>query len=321
LTKRFTAFVALIVLIAVMVPILGRQLHTTAGEKPKGKQHDRREQDRGKKKGKKARADAAVVVGRVRETFQPIGGKIFVLVIGSDARQGNPTASRADALHLVGLNTKTMRGGILNFPRDSWVPIPGSGSGKINEALYQGGPQLQARTIEELTGIKIDYYVMTGFEGFQSIMKNLGGVQMRIRRDIFDPGGSGAKIKSGTKRLDPPSALAFVRTRKAFPQGDIDRTTNQGRFLLALLRQLRREVSSNPAALLKWIAAGRKYTRLDISVAETFRLAVLASQVSPKKVRNVTVPVSIGSVGAASVVFISSSAKNIYRRFKKTGSL
>jgi polyisoprenyl-teichoic acid--peptidoglycan teichoic acid transferase len=318
--KRVVALIVVVGLVAILAPLVGRKVQSNAGEKPQAKNEQGRRKDADKQRKKSRHKDNPVVVGRLHKSYQPTSGKLFVLVIGSDARSGNPNL-RADALHLVGLNTKTMRGGILNFPRDSWVPIPGRGSGKINEALYLGGPELQARTVESLTGIKIDYYVLTGFQGFQSIVKALGGVRIRIRRGIFDPGGSGAKIKAGTKELNPPSALAFVRTRKAFPHGDIDRTTNQGRFLLALLRQLRSEVSANPAALLKWIATGKQHTRLNISITETFRLAVLASQVSPQKVGNVTVPVSLGSVGAASVVFISPAAKKIYRRFKKTGSL
>src|SRR5687768_3000847 len=84
-------------------------------------------------------AEAALTVGRVHRTFQPLKHKLFILVIGNDAREGNPDNVRADAIHIVGLNTKTMRGGILNFPRDSWVPIPGYRTGRINESLTAGG--------------------------------------------------------------------------------------------------------------------------------------------------------------------------------------
>src|ERR687891_439455 len=114
--------------------------------------------------GERSSTAAPVVMGRVHERWQPNQGKIFVLVIGSDARHGNPNL-RADAVHIAGINTKTMRGGILNFPRDSWVAIPGHGSAKINEALYIGGPQLLARTLEAETGIRLDYWVLVGFEG------------------------------------------------------------------------------------------------------------------------------------------------------------
>jgi polyisoprenyl-teichoic acid--peptidoglycan teichoic acid transferase len=261
----------------------------------------------------------SITIGRVHQEFQPNKGKIFVLVIGSDARSGNPNL-RADAIHIAGINTKTMRGGILNFPRDSWVNIPGSGFGKINESLYRGGPELVAKTLEQLTGIRIDYYALVGFQGFQSIMKHIGPVPITLSTSMNDY-GSGANLPAGKQRLDAREALAYVRSRKTLSNGDIGRTTNQGHFLLALLRKLQDGVDRHPDTLLKWIATTRRQARFDISAEEMFRLGILASQVQPKKIGNVTVPVSIGSMGAASVVFIQPSAHSIYERFKKNASL
>jgi LCP family protein required for cell wall assembly len=263
---------------------------------------------------------APLLAGRVHARHQPEDGKIYVLVIGSDARSGNPNA-RADAIHLAGINTKTMKGGIINFPRDSWVNIPRSGSGRINEALYRGGPDLLASTVESLTGIRIDYWVLTGFVGFIDAVNAVHGIPFKVGRAVYDPGGSGAKIPANTKWLRGSSALAYARTRKAFPNGDIDRTTNQGKLLLALLRKFRSEVGEHPSQLLDWATVAKRYTRLNIRPDELFRLGVLASQVKPSDVGNVTLPVSVGSVGAASVVFIRSQARSIYARFRQKGSL
>ena len=292
--RRASILVAFIMLVSALVPLLGP--------------------------ARSANENAPIAAGRVHQRFQPRKGKIFVLVIGSDARSGNPNL-RADAIHIAGINTRTMRGGILNFPRDSWVNIPGRGSAKINEALYSGGPTLLAQTLEAVTGIRIDYWVMTGFEGFQQIIRAVGPIPMRFSSPIYDSVGSGANIPAGKRKLHPVDSLAFVRTRKSFSGGDITRTTNQGRFLLAMLRELRNDIGRNPAVMLNWIAATRKFTRLNISARELFRLGILTSQVKPSDVGNVTVPVSLGSVGAASVVFIRPEAHSIYARFKEKGSL
>ncbi|MFP5298209.1 MAG: LCP family protein [Actinomycetota bacterium] len=271
--------------------------------------------------GEPERSEAAkVLVGRVHENFDPNKGKIFVLVVGTDARSGNPNA-RADAIHIAGINTKTMKGGILNFPRDSWVNIPGFGTSKINEAVPKGGPELLARTLEDLTGIRIDYWVMTGFEGFQGAVADLGGVKMTIPSAVYDRGYSGANLRKGTYTLKGYEALAYARARHSFSQGDLARTHNQSRLLLGLLAKLRKQVTDNPSMLLRWMAAAKDHTRLDISPDELFRLGVLASQVRPKDVANVTVPVSVGAVGAASVVFIQGSARSLYERFRERGSL
>ncbi|HET7481308.1 MAG TPA: LCP family protein [Actinomycetota bacterium] len=265
-------------------------------------------------------ATAAVEMGAVHESYVPAHGKIYVLVIGNDARFGNPDQSRADAIHLVGINIDKMRGGILNFPRDSWVSIPGHGTSKINEALYDGGPQLLAQTLESLTGIHIDYWIMTGFQGFDGLVRDLHGVQYNVPHRI-DDNFSGAHLDGGKQILSGWEALSFVRSRHAWPNGDIDRTTNQAKFLLALLKKLRGQVDGDPSRLLDWIAIVQKHTRLDIPASDQFKLGVLASHVQPGRVGIQTVPVTIGAVGAASVVFISPGAKTIYAKFRKNAYL
>ena len=264
---------------------------------------------------------ASLLVGRVHKEYQPTDGKVFILVIGNDARSGNPLHSRSDAIHIVGINTETMRGGILNFPRDSWVPIPGYGTSKINEALYHGGPDLLARTLENLTGIRLDYWVMVGFEHFIKIIRSIGDVKMHLPTAIYDPGGSGAQLRAGTQQLGPWESLAYLRTRHSFAGGDVTRTTNHGRFLIALLKKLRAQTERDPAALLRWMSVTQRYARNDISAEEMLRLGVTATKVKPSDVTNVTVPVSVGMVGAASVVFISSGAQGIYERFRRTAEL
>lgn len=265
---------------------------------------------------------ATVLVGRVHSDYTPTKGKIFVLVIGSDARFGNPAKGvNADAIHIVGINTDTGKGGILNFPRDSYVPIPGLGSRKINEAFLAGGPQLLAQTLENLTGIRLDYWVLAGFDGFRDLIFDIGGgVEIDLPNAIFDPGGSGANLPAGKQRLYPEAALSYVRTRKSLSGGDIARTTNQGTFLLALLEKLQHQVSYDPSTIFRWVAATQKNLSLDVPPEELFRLGVLASQVERKKIKSVTVPATLGFVGAASVVFISPSAGSIYADFRKDAS-
>lgn len=263
------------------------------------------------------------LIGRVHESFQPLDdGKLFVLVIGSDARTGNPlTGVRSDAIHLVGINTETMRGGILNFPRDSYVPVPGHGTNRINTALFYGGPQLLAHTVEQLTGVHIDYWVLTAFHGFQELIRELGGIDYKVPMQLSDRGGSGAQLPAGRQHLAGWEVLQFARDRHDFPGGDVARTTNQARILMALLEKLRSQVAGNPASLLRWMTAVQGNTARSPSLGELFRLGVLATQASPKKMRIVTVPVRAGTAGAASVVFIDPSAQSIYARFRKRGSL
>ena len=291
--RRAVALALGLALACVVIPLVGETPHSVASQ---------------------------VLGGKVHESFGPQNGKIFILVIGNDAREGNPDETRADALHIVGINTETMKAGVLNFPRDSYVDVPGHGSMKMNESLYVGGPDLLVKTVENETGIQLDYWIMTGFEGFMKIINQLGGVEVDVPYKINDY-GSGANLKAGPQVLDGGEALAFTRTRKTLPNGDIDRTANQGLFLLALLEHLQKEVADNPAAVLEWMTIGREWTRFDIPVDEIFQLGVLAAQIQRSDVRSRTIPVTIGSAGAASVVFIQDGAESLYRHFERTGTL
>ena len=159
-------------------------------------------------------------------------GSRRVLFIGTDARPGeNPMHARGDSLHIVGFDGKG-RGGIVGIPRDSWVPLATGGRGKINSALMFGGPTGQTRTVTNLTGVPVEGYVVTGFQGFISLIHDIGGVTLVSPRAFTDK-YSQANIKKGVNHLYGQQALAYARTRHALPDGDFGRSRNQGTMMLA----------------------------------------------------------------------------------------
>jgi polyisoprenyl-teichoic acid--peptidoglycan teichoic acid transferase len=245
---------------------------------------------------------------------------VFVLVIGSDARPGHPAAgSRADSLHVVGVNPRRGTAGVVGIPRDSYVPIPGVGTRKINEALFYGGPQLTVSTVERLTGIKIDAFVLAAFEEFRQVVSEVGGVEVDIPYAMSDA-ASGAHFRPGPTRLDGPEALAFSRDRHDVPGGDFGRSLNQGRFLVAALREFRSDVAGDPVQLFRWIAAGVRYLQSDLSFGEVIDLALAALSLDPGDVRNKVVSGSGGTAGGASVVRLGSSAQAIFRDLARDAS-
>jgi LCP family protein required for cell wall assembly len=242
---------------------------------------------------------------------------LFVLVLGSDARHGLG-GTRADSIHLVGINLKTKRASILGFPRDSWVNIPGVGTNKINTALTYGGPPLVVKTIESLTGITIDFWVLTGFEGFKSMVNGVGGLNVQVLRPMHDS-YSGANFDPGLHHLTGPQALSFARDRHTLARGDIDRSVNQGRLMVAGLSKLHTVFHKDPTALFTWISVGWRNTASDLDVATLLDLALTAVQIPSAKVVNTVVPASGGTVGSSSVVFISSSAVSVYADMRADG--
>ena len=243
----------------------------------------------------------------------PSADELFVLVIGSDARPGQPvTQTRADSLHLVGVNPLEGVVSILGIPRDAWVPIPGAGVDKINASMVRGGPELVVETVERLTGAPIDAYALTGFEGFMNVVQAVGGIDIDVPYPIFDRYAH-ARFREGREHLNPKEALAFSRARHALPGGDFDRSLNQGRLMIAALATLRDRLAEGRGALLPWVVAGAADLRTDLSLTDLFDLLLAAPGFDPERVRNRVATGHVGSVGGRSVVFLDAGAQALFR--------
>jgi LCP family protein required for cell wall assembly len=166
------------------------------------------------------------------------------LVVGSDSRAGLTPEQRKQLAtgNAEGQRTDTMmllhipRGGggptLVSLPRDSFVPIPGHNSNKLNAAYAFGGPKLLVRTVEQVTGIRIDHYMEIGFANFATAVDAVGGVRICVDHAMRDP-KAGLNIKAGCQVLNSREALGYVRTR-ASARGDLDRVQRQRQFLGAL---------------------------------------------------------------------------------------
>jgi LCP family protein required for cell wall assembly len=246
---------------------------------------------------------------------------IVVLAIGSDARPGERVDRlRADAIQLIAVNPRRRAGTILGFPRDAYVNIPGRGTAKINEAMMIGGPPLLVRTVQNITGIKIDYWALTSFKGFSRMVDGINGLKVRVRYPMHDR-ASGTNFNRGVRKFRGGHALAFARDRHSPSNGDFGRSQNQGRLILAALSKFNGAFAADPTALFRWIQVGLKNVKTDLRLGELIDLGLLAAQVHPGKVRNVVAPGSVGMAGSASVVHLSGSAQAIYRDIKADGIL
>jgi len=242
---------------------------------------------------------------------------LFLLVLGSDERH-RLQGKRADSIHIIGIDLAHRRATILGIPRDSWVAIPGFGHDKINASLQLGGPSLTVRTVESLTGIRIDFWILTTFKGFKAMVDGIGGLKIDVPYAMHDP-YSGSNFEPGVRRMNGKQALAFSRDRHSTPGGDLGRSGNQGRVLLSALSKLRDRFAKDPGTLFDWIGVGWRQIDTDLSVSTLLDLGLTATQVASRDVNNVVVPATTGNVGAASVVFISSAAQPLYADMKHDG--
>lgn len=227
---------------------------------------------------------------------------IHILVLGSDARPGEQiTGQRADSIHLVSINPEKKKATIVGFPRDSWVTIPGYGTNKINAAMTAGGPELVVSTVESLMDVTIDYWALTWFEGFETMINDVGGLTMDVPFEVYDTYAH-AKVDAGRQHLTGRDALAYARARHALPQGDFGRSENQGRLMVAALAQFRKEFAKDPSRLLDWVSAGLRNMRTEVPLDQVIRLAFTASTLNSKKVANIVLPGSTGMAGGTSIV-------------------
>lgn len=215
-----------------------------------------------------------------------------VLILGSDSRisAGDPNAwsagaQRTDAIMIAHLTADRKKAYVMSIPRDSWVPIPGHGDAKINAAFSYGGPTLAIKTVEDLTGIRIDHFAVADFNSFTTLTDALGGVEITLPEDTYDK--SGKTFSAGTHRLNGEEALAYTRQRYGLPGGDFDRVKRQQNWMRALMAQTQKEGFSNPIKMTKLVDTVTSSVAVDDSLSLR-RIASLGTQIIELREKNVT---------------------------------
>jgi len=261
------------------------------------------------------------------------------LLVGSDSRAGlngtganaglqdpNGGGQRSDTTMLVHLSADREKVFVISFPRDLYVDVPrytdpksgrtiGGFPQKFNYAYGAGydmgkgiggdayGDQLAAtmvtKQVESLTGLPVDHYVEIDFNGFQQMVDSLGGIQVCLDRDAYDPGGegsggSGFAETKGVHTLNGQRALQYVRQRHGLPGGDFGRIGRQQRFLASLTRQIKSAGTLlNPIKLDSFVSAVVRNVKIDTDTGQKdlLGLATKLRNLNPERVQFLTVPI------------------------------
>jgi LCP family protein required for cell wall assembly len=228
---------------------------------------------------------------------------IWVLAIGSDARPGETmTRTRGDAIQMIGLNTRTGAASSIGIPRDSWVPIPGFGSNRVNASLTFGGPSLMGRTVGNLVGVQPDYVMVTRFPFFENMINDIGGIYVDNPRPFGDEYLKPKPFTKGHIKLNGYNAMAFARIRKSLAGGDFDRSANQQRVLRGIQARIATK-ADEPGFMERGVMTVMRNMDTNLGPAELFELAQVVAQVDPRKIRTCVVRGSYGNVGGASIIF------------------
>lgn len=241
-----------------------------------------------------------------------LGGSRHVLVLGSDARPGQDVEhSRADAIQLLGVDGSG-GAGLMGFARDLWVPIPGHGHGKLNSSMVFAGPHGQTTSVESISGIEVDGYVVTSMKGFSAMVDELGGLDF-VAPKALDSHLPGGKVAKGRHRLSGDSALAWARERKTLPDGDFGRSRNQGLLLAAAAVQARVE---GPGAVPKALTVIDKHASSDLSAQEMLLFTASFYRVDPTKVGHAVAKGPTAMQSGQSIVRLDEESKAAFRDFR-----
>ena len=176
-----------------------------------------------------------------------------LLIMGVDSEKDGLNANAAfngDTLMLITFNPKTLNATIFSIPRDTYVPIAcrNNKEYKINSSAAYG-TKCVIDTIEQLTEIKIDYYVKINFKGVVNLIDSLGGVDVDVPKKFCEQdsnrrfGKYEICLDKGYQHLNGEQALALARHRHTLQRGDIDRTRNQQLVVEAITKKLIKNIS------------------------------------------------------------------------------
>lgn len=163
---------------------------------------------------------------------------INILLIGVDGSSSDESL-RSDTMLLVSIDRNNKKIKLTSFLRDTWALIPSTNAyNKLNAACSYGGAQLVIDTIEYNYNIKIDHYMLVGFDMFQTIIDSVGGIDVEVTEKEAAFMRATAKatrnIQAGESvHMDGAQALVYCRIRKL--DSDFMRTYRQRKVITALI--------------------------------------------------------------------------------------
>jgi LCP family protein required for cell wall assembly len=232
--------------------------------------------------------------------------RINILFIGMDARdlEENTGPPRSDSMILFTIDPITKTAGMLSIPRDLWVNIPGFGYSRINTAypsgegaqLPGGGPGLAMKTVSQLLGVPVDYYVQVDFNVFTVMVDELidigGCIEVYpTERMVLDPIGPGTDkvvlTTGGYRELcEGWRVLAYARHRKT-SGGDADRARRQQEIIFAL-QKIIFDPQNFPTFIQRSTLLYKRFgsgIKTNLTFEDALQLAVLGRDISPQSIK------------------------------------
>ena len=242
--------------------------------------------------------------------------RLQILVLGSDTREGNNSQfgtadqssgyGHSDVLMLLDISADNKHVNVVSFPRDLLVDVPACTDAKtnqkypaqqdamINSAMAEAGIGCAVDTVNKLTGLEVDHFMMADFNAVKELSNAVGGVEVCVTAAVNDP-DSHLTLPAGTSQVQGDQALAFLRTRHAFANGgDLGRIQAQQGFLASLSRKLKSEGTlGNPQKTLTIADTITKNLTVDSGLSSIPSLLTIANRlknIDPASINFITTP-------------------------------
>ncbi|MFJ1587418.1 LCP family protein [Streptomyces sp. NPDC088197] len=234
-----------------------------------------------------------------------------ILLIGSDNRgNGNSKygqdsgTQRSDTTILLHISADRKSATAVSLPRDLMTHVPRCTlpSGKedherfeqFNWAFESGGAACTIRTVEKMTGIRVDHHLIVDFNGFKKMVGAVNGVDVCLAEPVHDTYAH-LDLPAGRQTLNGEQALGYVRARHGIGDGsDTMRMDRQQAFLASLLKKVSSNgVLLNPTKLYPLLSAATSSLTADPgldSLSELYTLAHSLQQIPTGNVHFLTVP-------------------------------
>ena len=278
-----------------------------------------------------------LVVEEKPDPSDPNAGRALnLVVIGSDVRSGENAliggeveGMRSDSTIVVHISADRSRMDLVSIPRDSRVQIPSclyydgtssrTQSARFNAAFSIGAANQDigeaaactVNTVQSLTGVPIDGWVVVDFAGFRNMVDALGGVEMCIPNDM-DSDKAALHITAGVQRLDGPTALAFARARTGTGLGngsDIMRLGRQQQLLGSIAQEVfAKNLLTDSPALYRFLTSALQSLAADTNTGTLSNLAGLAwslRSIPPGNITFMTIPIATNPDDPNEVVWTS----------------
>ena len=209
--------------------------------------------------------------------------RVNILLLGIDRRPEEYGPSRTDTMILLSVDPKENTAAMLSIPRDLWVMIPEYGESRINVAHFAGdvrnypggGPALAKRTVSEILGVPVHYYVRVDFVGFEQLIDAIGGITIELESPV-------PPFAVGVHHMDGETALKFARTRRG--SDDFHRMAHQQKVLMAALERVR-SLDFPLSTTLQMVSLVNDSIQTDLNLVEMVALATIANRIDENDIR------------------------------------